>query len=715
MHLHSRLILKDVVLFPDMLEQLASVVDSKRFPSIGSTGCLPRVPASNELHPDRIRSKVMGYTIGPESDLQKHYPNLQNLSSLVASTLFAGLGQWSNIFLFNEKPTSMMPCALADGYLSFNEAAIARAGVSNDLKDDIQLVIEKGLSDFLFWEFKSMNAGSEGVMRAISHLTGSKFPWVRCPTSQSCKAQFCKKPNNRFQFTVTGHKTGEDGGIFEDASHPESGVSNSGGIRFDKSKIDSSETSVLDTSGWKFKCGERKTPKGTKKRQKSGNESDEVEGCDIEDDGGASDRLLFNEGDFKKAQKIIQQVWAEAVNIDATFMVLNAGSREFIGMRDRKLQRLYLSPLIDLDDPSSLPAGYFKIHTGLQIAALHDVIQRAKRLQRLESLSQVPKLHTFNYDRAEPYQDKKTKITKAPKLSTSTTTAKEANAQIVQNDADSDQDSNPENVSSGSELTLEVFQQLREAGSLKISWNTYIDHLGPAGSMIVTQSDVNPPNDIGMEVHIMDCYPKSAQSFCCYADNGETAVRGIVVKCHQGAHEVQALRDEYEMYTKLWSIGTIAKSLGIPEHFGLHEVRKPYSKRCLVQSAIEEMHVAMITHGGLAPENILVTKQEEQGEWNGLWKIHIIGWKNESSLRRLSKEKSQGNLLCKKVSYCQEQLGADSDQAPSSREWTARPKEKPSAPYIGKAIFSTWKQQWNVAVEKDRRMMKHTVWNRYSD
>ncbi len=137
-----------------------------------------------------------------------------------------------------------------------------------------------------------------------------------------------------------------------------------------------------DTSGWKFKCVERKTQKGTKKRRKSGDGSDEVEGDDIEDDGGANDRLPFNEGDFKKALKIIQQVpvvlpiscvitsdmrdrcGPEAVNVDATFMVLNAGSREFIGIRDRRLQRLYLSPLIDLDDPHSLPAGYFKIHTG---------------------------------------------------------------------------------------------------------------------------------------------------------------------------------------------------------------------------------------------------------------------------------------------------------------------------------------------------------------
>ncbi|KAK0498160.1 hypothetical protein EDD18DRAFT_1350781 [Armillaria luteobubalina] len=577
MHLHSQLILKDVISFPDMLEQLAGVVDSKRFPSTGKTKSLPRVPRDHDLHRLQVHEALqvenLGITIGPEADLQRQYPAIQKLSSLVASTLFTGVGQWSNIFRFSDNPTSTMACAIADGYLSPDKAAIKKVRLPKSLERDIQLVIDKGLSDFLLWEFKSMNAGSEGVMQAINHLAGSKFPWVRCPTSQSCKAQFCKKSNNRFQFTVTGHKTGEDGGIFEDASDVASGASNRDGIRFDKSKIDSSVTSVLDTSRWKFKCGEKKSPKGTKKRRKSGDESDDVED-DIEDDGGANDRLPFNEGDLKKALKIIQQVWAEAVNVDATFMVLNAGSREFIGVRDRKLQRLYLSPLIDLDDPSTLSTGYFKIHTGLQIAALHDVIQRAKRLQQLEALSRAPRLHTFDYDRAEPYQDKTTRPKKAPKLSTSTTTANEANAQIVQNSTNPDHGSNPKNVTSGSELTseeLKLFQQLRDAGSLKISWNTYIDHLGPAASKTVTRSDTSSPNGVELEVHVMDCYLKSAQSYYCYADNGETAVRGIVIKCHQGAREVRDLWDEYEMYTRLWKIETIAKSLGIPEHFGLYE------------------------------------------------------------------------------------------------------------------------------------------------
>ncbi|SJL01280.1 uncharacterized protein ARMOST_04598 [Armillaria ostoyae] len=159
-----------------------------------------------------------------------------------------------------------------------------------------------------------------------------------------------------FQIRHHGYGTGEDRGIFEDGSDIEFVVSD-----VSDTNINSSVDSVLSTSGRKFK----------------------IEGNDIgfEDDGGTNDDALSFNDDFTDVLKIIQQVWAEAVNVNATFMVLNAGSREFIGIRDRESQRL--SPLIDLDDPNSLPAGYFKVHTGLQIAALLGVIQRAKRLNAL--------------------------------------------------------------------------------------------------------------------------------------------------------------------------------------------------------------------------------------------------------------------------------------------------------------------------------------------
>ncbi len=48
---------------------------------------------------------------------------------------------------------------------------------------------------------------------------------------------------------------------------------------------------------------------------------------------------------------------------------------------------------------------YFKIHTGLEIVALLDAIERAERLEALPQEDR-PELYTFAYDRSEPDEDK---------------------------------------------------------------------------------------------------------------------------------------------------------------------------------------------------------------------------------------------------------------------------------------------------------------------
>ncbi len=119
-----------------------------------------------------------------------------------------------------------------------------------------------------------------------------------------------------------------------------------------------------------------------------------------------------------------------------------------------------------------------------------------------------------------------------------------------------------------------------------------------------------------------------------------------------------------------------------------------------VEAAVQKMHFEKITHGSLGPENILVTRNEQEKqagpEKKRQWNIHIISWKNgqdhrrlltvqkanssnirESSLRRPSKEKARGKLLSKKASYGQEQRGTDSDLAAFPREWSLKPKESP--------------------------------------
>ncbi|KAK0452002.1 uncharacterized protein EV420DRAFT_702442 [Desarmillaria tabescens] len=673
MHLHPQLILKDIVYFRDMLDQLSKVVDTKiqDFTSNSPTKSLPRVSAASVLHKANVSTEVQTsgtWVVGHEADLQKAYPRLEQYPTLVASTLVAGLDDWSSIFRYDEKPRVASTCALADGYLSLDKAAIKTTDLP--VKDKLQLVIEQDLSDFLFWEYKSMNAGSMGVMLAIHHLTGSQFSWVSCPRSKSCDNQFCHKKDNRFKFTVTGFKTGVDGVILEDRPNGGNGGKKDAGLdfAFDKSRIDCSLiASVPDTRRWKFK-GSESPKKRVRPESDVGNQhlndddddgdeghagDDDVDNNDSSDSPVAvEDTLLFTQGEYSTALKVIQQIWAEAVNIDATFMVLNCGSLEYIGIRDRKLQRLYLSPLLDLGNPAPDSPGYFKIHTGLNIVAISDAIKRAEKLKALKAIRRLPKLYTFKYDRSEIYEDKAPKKTKRsrPSISTKTPRAAVKATTFADRDKESGKDLNIWELDF-SPAEIQLFRRLRGAQSLKITWRQDISGLGSASSIRMTRPTWPAYIDTWteeMEVLVMSQCPKSKHTYSCYVDDGQTAVRGIVVKFALGRHEKAGLRNEYDMYARFPSIEGIVKDLGIVEQFGLYQHtgdrkmalvlldggdpvtkfgpgRIPAGIYSQVQEAVKKMHSAMVTHGDLIPENILITKDPKE---KSRWQIHLINWKN---------------------------------------------------------------------------------------
>ncbi|KAK0231424.1 hypothetical protein IW262DRAFT_1454437 [Armillaria fumosa] len=578
MHLHSQLILKDIVSFPDMFDQLDGVVDSKIKPFLSRNAAiqLPRIEASSILRPEavsRVLNEDSNWIVSHEATLQKSYPTLQEYPSLVASTLLAGLDEWSTIFRFGPKPRVATACAEADGYLSLNKAAIESPKLSKDLKDTLQLVIDK---DILFWEFKSMNAGTKGVMLAISHLVGSQFPWFNCPASKPCGSQFCRKKNNRFRFTVTGNRTGVDGTMLENRFNEEDSSIGFSFV-FDESKLDCPVRPVRDTRRWKFKISrqpkKRARPESDNRHSTDDKRDDDSDHEDGDDDGERNDgecdddALPFTEVDYQKALKIVQQIWAEAVNIDATFIVLNCANLEYIGIRDRKRQRLHLSPLLDLQNPKPSTPGYFKIHTGLEIVALMDAIDRA---ERFKALPQDPELYTFEYDRSEPYVDKVPPNTKTRRPSKTANTPRKGTK--TKDNAKEEEDDSQKMDFTPAELHL--FHRLRHARSLKISWKKNLRRLGPPGSMLVTRTSAWPAHMDGwtgeMEVFVLDRYPDSMLSYACYVNDGETTVCGIVVKLAKFPDQEIGLRREYDMYTKFPMINGIVDRLGIVKQFGLY-------------------------------------------------------------------------------------------------------------------------------------------------
>ncbi|KAJ3502002.1 hypothetical protein NLJ89_g9082 [Agrocybe chaxingu] len=74
------------------------------------------------------------------------------------------------------------------------------------------------------------------------------------------------------------------------------------------------------------------------------------------------------------ARHYLQHAWAEAVENDSTFLTFNNGGSEYIGIRHRESQTLYLSNIIDtvnIKDPH-----YRKLQLGLYLAIVQDAFDR---------------------------------------------------------------------------------------------------------------------------------------------------------------------------------------------------------------------------------------------------------------------------------------------------------------------------------------------------
>ncbi len=71
------------------------------------------------------------------------------------------------------------------------------------------------------------------------------------------------------------------------------------------------------------------------------------------------------------------EAWAQAMRVDGSIIVLQSGNHEFIGIRHRTTQTLYISDLIQphaCKEPS-----YGKLHVGIYIAGLRDALDRERQ------------------------------------------------------------------------------------------------------------------------------------------------------------------------------------------------------------------------------------------------------------------------------------------------------------------------------------------------
>ncbi|KAG6808382.1 hypothetical protein H0H92_004324 [Tricholoma furcatifolium] len=329
-HLHEDLRLKHVVKLPGILQDLLDNVDdalrSYPFPlplisnNQGSPS-LKSLAEANRKHREDIFNEI---------DVQTAYwKSVADFCAPVAATLEFQLDdwnsnglQWARVMFSNPLPGVQRHQAVADGFLNLGE--ISHDGEPYHLTARQRNIFEL-FTVLAIWEFKNLNFDTKGNIadpkekkavfdEIVGGFLGDTFPWAGCEMGEDCIITHPK-------MSVTACRTGNDAYCSpcpsydkERSNHP------------DRSYSRKKKSTVKETAA------------------------------------------------HRSAGKILQQAWAEAVARDVTFIVLSAGNIETICIRDRLTQTLYVSDHYRVGDEKY---PYYKLHTGLYVAAIRDAEDRA--------------------------------------------------------------------------------------------------------------------------------------------------------------------------------------------------------------------------------------------------------------------------------------------------------------------------------------------------
>ncbi|KAJ7155873.1 hypothetical protein C8R46DRAFT_434921 [Mycena filopes] len=374
-HLDADLILKWVEYLPgntDLLSILCKAVDE----SLGAKHLMsitfPSVADLQGWHDAR--------EVSSEAEIAAFY---RKTTGSVASQVASGLALeadpddvWPSLFEFTTVSGGSRGGAIPDGFLTMNRLQLRTAKGQSGASGNrlIETLSDSHICNrtLAVWEFKNLDAGGFPVMEEIGRIAtiDRLFHWTTCDSASTCtnSAQHYM-PGSLHEVRVTGDRMGCDADCdalkvqpTEDDSKPES-----------QPNLSQSQPESLDDF--------------------SQQDASHVDGAGL------------------KARHILQQVWAQAVKHDTTYLVIHSGNYEYIGLRHRATQTLYLSQLIYPAKCADI-GGYVKLHTGLYLSAIKDAESRAVKMHNaaLEVPSKIPAAWTRNYTpiRARPpRRDKK--------------------------------------------------------------------------------------------------------------------------------------------------------------------------------------------------------------------------------------------------------------------------------------------------------------------
>lgn len=306
---------------------------------------------------------------------------------------------------------------------------------------------------------------------------------------------------------------------------------------------------------------------------------------------------------------------------DATFLIFHSGNVEYIGIRHRQSQTLYLSKMINVPGKR----GYCRLHVGLFIAAYQDALARTKllhawRTQSPRDEAAYPR-YTRNYDHDSLTYDGVKAQRKQKK--------------------------------SGEKIDFELFMELGKAKSLQITIPHGFHFKQIACSFIkLDESDTDEAaararfagkqREVRPALHLVAPTPLPGTFRVWNFDlvkklqgtaKVQTHSKGLVVKLAKGPHEKKELYSEIAMYNKLDKVQEVRKYL--PRIHGIfafdfeRETTNDLGETKIVPDTILAM---VMRHGGESIPALLMnnenldTVQLQKDAREALRKIHGEGY-----------------------------------------------------------------------------------------
>ncbi|KAG5221523.1 Protein kinase domain-containing protein [Salix suchowensis] len=327
MHLDVTQTLQRVEPFDDLIKQLGDLTEQY----LVDTGNL--FTNDNAGFRDLDASKAA--PVRDENGVIEHYEKTVGTPCSRVTSFLLGGSEWRRpIVCWHRYPLRKQGQAIADGYLRFDIAAIEDSkSLSPSMKAKLLRTANR-FPELAVYEFKSLRFAEGATFDVIQEiLAKGAYDWIRCNPDE-CKASHYK--GGRPQ--TTGARMGLD-------------------------------AEGLDAGNGPFFLPPK--PNANGRGRKRGRETD---------DPTPPYRMNASAGDWQHAHSILQQVYAEAVAQDASFLVLQCGNKEVIGFRNRKYQTLHLSGVHEL--AATTGPGYMQIHVGLYLAIILDAVERASALER---------------------------------------------------------------------------------------------------------------------------------------------------------------------------------------------------------------------------------------------------------------------------------------------------------------------------------------------